>query len=559
MALHRLGRDLEMRQWNSPLNSTLNFEDLEMEIDGRRELRLLRSNGAQFGRFPGFRSGTPGRASRGISHHEIISRVRILMVASEVHPFAKTGGLADVLGALPRALAKLGHDVDVVMPHYRGITVGSPVGQISVSLGGQVDVVDVSAVIDHGVRIVFIAHPGYFDRDYLYGASSRDYPDNPERFAFLSQAALTWAASTGHRYDIVHAHDWQAGLVPLMIQRTIPAWRGTAGPATVFTIHNLAYQGIFDASWLPRLGFGWDLMRVDALEYWNRISYLKAGVVFSRLITTVSPRYAQEIQTPELGFGFDGILRARSGDLVGILNGIDYDQWDPERDLNLPVPFNASKITGKAAAKRRVLEAFGLSKSPESRHRPLVAMISRMVDQKGFDLLDQIADALPALSASFVLLGSGEPRYEAQWRGLAVRHPGRIGARIGFDDGLAHLMEGGADIFLMPSRFEPCGLNQMYSLRYGTVPVVRATGGLFDTVHDVDENAGRGTGFTFTDYSPVALLRTLGRALEMFENRPAWRRIQRAGMREDFSWDASAREYVKVYERAVAANRAGAA
>ena len=559
MALHRLACDLELRQRDATLHAPLNFQDLEMKIDGGGELRLLRPNRAQFGCFPGLRSGTPGCASRGISHREIISRVRILMVASEVHPFAKTGGLADVLGALPRALAKLGHEVDVVMPRYRGVKAGSPIGQISVSLGGQVDVVDVSAVIEHGVRIVFIAHAGYYEREYLYGASSRDFPDNPERFAFLSQAALSWAASTEHGYDIVHAHDWQTGLVPLMLQRTVPAWRGPVRPATVFTIHNLAYQGIFDASWLPRLGLGYDLMRVDALEYWNRISFLKSGIVFSGFITTVSPRYAEEIQTPELGFGFDGILRARSADLVGILNGIDYDQWDPERDLNLPVPFSASKMAGKAEAKRRVLEAFGLSRSPDSRRRPLVAMISRLVDQKGFDLLDQIADALPALGASFVLLGSGEPRFETQWRGLADRHPGRIGVRIGFDDGLAHLIEGGADIFLMPSRFEPCGLNQMYSLRYGTVPVVRATGGLFDTVHDVDEKSGGGTGFTFIEYTPGALLGALGRALELFENRPAWRRIQRDGMREDFSWDASAREYVKVYERAVAANRAGAA
>jgi starch synthase len=299
-------------------------------------------------------------------------------------------------------------------------------------------------------------------------------------------------------------------------------------------------------------------MRVEALEYWSRISFLKGGIVYGGVITTVSPRYAEEIQTPELGFGFDGILRSRSVDLVGILNGIDYDQWDPERDVNLPVPFGASKMTGKSAAKRRVLEAFGLPETPDLRRRPLVAMISRMVDQKGFDLLDQLSDVLPALNASFVLLGSGEPRYEAGWKELAARHPNRIGVRIGFDDGLAHLVEGGADVFLMPSRFEPCGLNQMYSLRYGTVPVVRATGGLFDTVHDVDRQSGTGTGFTFTDYSPMALLGALGRALEMFENRPAWRRIQMAGMQEDFSWDASAREYVKVYERAVTANRSGA-
>jgi starch synthase len=479
------------------------------------------------------------------------------MVASEVHPFAKTGGLADVLGALPAALAKLGHQVDVVMPRYRGINVGSSIGQVTVTLGGQVDVADVLAVADHSVRYVFVSHAAYFDREYLYGAASRDYPDNPERFAFLSKAAVTWAASTGHRYDIVHAHDWQTGLVPFLVRRSVPAWSGSERPATVFTIHNLAYQGVFDASWLPRLGLGWDLMRVDALEYWNRISYLKGGIMFAGVITTVSPRYAVEIQTPELGFGFDGILRSRSSDLVGILNGIDYDQWDPERDLNLPVPFSASKMAGKAAAKRRVLEAFGLSRTPDIRRRPLIAMISRLVDQKGFDLLGQLSDALPALNASFVLLGSGEARFEGQWQELAVRHPNRIGVRIGFDDALAHLMEGGADLFLMPSRFEPCGLNQMYSLRYGTVPVVHATGGLFDTVHNVDEKSGRGTGFTFNTYSPVALLGALGRALQMFENRPAWRRIQRAGMREDFSWDASAREYVKAYERLAAANQAG--
>jgi starch synthase len=479
------------------------------------------------------------------------------MVASEVHPFAKTGGLADVLGALPPALAKLGHQVDVVMPKYRGITVGTSIGQVTVTLGGQVDAADVSAVVDRNVRYVFVSHDAYFDREYLYGAASRDYPDNPERFAFLSQAAVTWAASTGHQYDIVHAHDWQAGLVPLLVQRTVPAWRRRNRPSTAFTIHNLAYQGVFDASWLPRLGLGWDLMRVDALEFWNRISYLKGGIMFAGVITTVSPRYAQEIQTPELGFGFDGILRSRSSDLVGILNGIDYDQWDPERDVNLPVPFGASKMAGKAAAKRRVLEAFGLPRTTDIRRRPLVAMISRMVDQKGFDLLGQISDALPALGASFVLLGSGEPRFETQWRELAIRHPTRIGVRIGFDDAFAHLMEGGADLFLMPSRFEPCGLNQMYSLRYGTVPVVHATGGLFDTVHNVDENTGSGTGFTFNEYSPVAMLGALGRALQVFENRPAWRRIQRAGMCEDFSWDASAREYVKVYERVAAANRAG--
>jgi starch synthase len=470
------------------------------------------------------------------------------MVASEAQPFAKTGGLADVLGALPRALTRLGHTVDLVIPRYRGINSGQVIGRIPVALGGQVADAEIYAVHNDGVRIIFIGHAAYFDRDYLYGVASRDYPDNPERFAFFCQAAINWAMSSGHHYDVIHAHDWQAGLVPVLMERVVPT--GADRPATVFTVHNLAYQGVFDASWLPRLGLGWDLMRVEAMEYWGRVSYLKAGIVFSRVITTVSPRYAQEIQTPELGFGFDGILRQRSSDVSGILNGIDYDQWDPERDPNLPEPYNASKLKGKGAAKRKVLETYGLPATVQACRRPLVGMISRLVDQKGFDLLADLGDRLAQQGAAFVLLGTGEPRYEDLWRDLAARHPTTIGVRIGFDEGRAHLIEGGADLFLMPSRFEPCGLNQMYSLRYGTVPVVRATGGLYDTVQDVDSQSGAGTGFTFDEYSPRALLGALRRALDMFGNRTLWRRIQKAGMRQDFSWDASAREYVAVYERA---------
>jgi starch synthase len=349
---------------------------------------------------------------------------------------------------------------------------------------------------------------------------------------------------------VVHAHDWQAGLVPVMLATTFAGHPVVGGTPAVFTIHNLAYQGTFPVEWLPALGLGWELMWIDALEFWGRISFLKGGVTFSRVITTVSPRYAQEIQTPELGFGFDGILRYRSRDLVGILNGIDYDQWDPARDAHLPEPYTASNLKGKAAAKRAVLEAYGLPVTASGLARPLLGMVSRMVDQKGFDLVASVADDLPRLDASFVLLGTGERRYEEMWRGLAARHRDRIGARIGFDEGLAHLIEGGADLFLMPSRFEPCGLNQMYSLRYGTVPLVRATGGLFDTVRNYDPRTGAGTGFTFEEYSPQALLGTLRRALDIYKDRDAWQRMQRAGMDEDNSWDARARSYVQVYERA---------
>ncbi|MGH8432514.1 MAG: glycogen synthase, partial [Solimonas sp.] len=314
--------------------------------------------------------------------------------------------------------------------------------------------------------------------------------------------------------------------------------------------HNLAYQGMFPAEWLPALGLGWELMRVDALEFWGRISFLKGGITFSRLITTVSPRYAQEIQTPDFGFGFDGILRHRSRDLVGILNGIDYDQWDPARDVYLPEPYTASNLKGKQTAKRVVLDSYGLPVTRAALERPLVGMVSRMVDQKGFDLVAAAAEELPGLEASFVVLGTGERRYEDLWRALAARFDDRIGARIGFDEALAHRIEAGADLFLMPSRFEPCGLNQMYSLRYGTVPVVRATGGLYDTVRNYEPRTGNGTGFTFDEYSPRALLGTQRRALDTYQDRETWRRIQAAGMREDNSWDASARKYVQVYERA---------
>ncbi len=472
------------------------------------------------------------------------------MVGSEAVPFAKTGGLADVVGALPGALVRLGHQVDLVMPRYRGISAGRPERTLKVALGGLVAEATCHVASQDGVRIIFIDHPGYFDRDYLYGATEHDYQDNPERFAFLCQAALDWAFESGVSYDVVHAHDWQTGLVPVLLGRMTRTRSALRRLPTVFTIHNLAYQGIFDASWLPRLGLGWNLMRMDAMEYWGRISYLKAGVVFSRLITTVSPTYAQEIQTPELGFGFDGIIRERAADLVGILNGIDYDQWDPARDPNLPVPYSAADVTGKRAAKRALLERFRLPSDEDAMTRPVVGIIARMVDQKGFDLLADIADELPRLGAAFVLLGSGERRYEDLWLGLAARHPGQVAAHIGFDESLAHLVEAGADLFLMPSRFEPCGLNQMYSLRYGTLPLVHKTGGLADTVQNADPAARTGNGFSFVEYSPQALLGTLRWALGVFMDRQVWGRIQATGMQQDFSWDASARRYVEVYERA---------
>ena len=461
------------------------------------------------------------------------------MAASEAAPFAKTGGLADVLMALPRALSRLGHVVDVIMPRYRGVPEGTRAGVVSVMDGDAARETQVYAVASYGVRTLFIDHPAYYDRDGLYGHAGKDYPDNAARFAFLSRAALAWAGQPSHSYDLIHAHDWQAGLIPVLHR----------GP-TVFTIHNLAYQGLFDAQWLGRLGLGDELLSVGALEFWGQLSLLKGGIVFSRVVTTVSPRYAEEIQTEEFGCGFDGILRGRGADLVGILNGIDYDEWDPAADPYVAAPYDAAHLDGKRVAKQRLLEALGLPSGERDLDRPVVGMVSRLVDQKGFDLIAPATDDLLRMDAAYVLLGSGERQYEELWQTLATAHPDRIAVRIGFNEAMAHQIEAGADLFLMPSRFEPCGLNQMYSLRYGTVPVVRAVGGLFDTVQNVDLSTGAGTGFTFSPYTPAALMEALRQAIRTYHDRDAWRRIQAAGMALDLSWGNSARRYVEVYERA---------
>ena len=475
--------------------------------------------------------------------------MRILMVASEAAPFSKTGGLADVVGALPRALSRLGHAVDLVIPRYRGVTAGESGGRFRVPLGNYSADATMFVHREGDVRTFLVDHPACFDRDGLYGSSGEDYPDNPARFAFLSRAAVEWAATSPEGYDVIHTHDWQTALVPVFLkQGAAPALRGVP---VVFTIHNLAYQGLADPSWLPRLGLSWELMQVNALEFWGRVSFLKAGVVFSQAIATVSPNYAAEIQTAEYGCGLDGLLRARAVDLVGIVNGIDYDQWSPSSDPYLPEPFDAFRLHGKRAAKQRVLELAGWPTDESSVLRPLVGLISRMVDQKGFDLLVEIGDELLGLGARFVVLGTGERRYEDFWRALAAKAPECVSVTVGFDEGMAHRIEGGADLFLMPSRFEPCGLNQLYSQRYGTVPVVRATGGLRDTVINYDAVTATGTGFAFVEYSARALLGTLRWALSVFEDRAVWTRIQVAGMQQDFSWDRSARQYVSLYERAV--------
>jgi len=472
------------------------------------------------------------------------------MVVSEALPYSKTGGLGDIGGALPSALARLGCAVTVVTPRYRGVDDGDEVVRFGGGAWpGAPDLRVVQRVHDDGVRVWLVDCPAYFDREGIYGAEGGDYADNDRRFALLSRAGLETAVHLGWRPSVVHAHDWQAGLVPAYLKyryQTVPT---LAHVATVFTIHNLAYQGLFAAEALPALDLGLESFTGEGLEFWGHASLLKSGINFSDIVTTVSRSYAQEIQTPEHGCGFEGVLQKRSHVLVGIRNGIDTFVWNPESDAWLPASYSAKDLSGKTAVKMALLGRCGMHDAVHV-GRPVVGMVSRMVDQKGLDIIEAGASDLMRLDATFVILGTGEPKYEQMWRRLAAQYPDRVSVTVGFSEEMAHLIEAGADIFLMPSQFEPCGLNQMYSLRYGTVPVVRATGGLDDTVEEADVTAGEGTGFKFTEYSSQAMLSALRTAIEVFGCQDAWRKIQVAGMRQDYSWAPSAREYVLAYERA---------
>ncbi|MEO2199183.1 MAG: glycogen synthase GlgA, partial [bacterium] len=473
----------------------------------------------------------------------------ILMVASEAVPYAKTGGLADVVGALPGALARLGHHVTLVMPRYRDVgPVGTARHHLDLDLGGRrfkVGLVEVD--VAERYRVVFLDCDALYDREGVYGHAGTDHSDNAVRYGVLCRAACEYGRQLEVPPSVVHAHDWQAALVPVLLRTryaTDPAWRGVP---VVLTIHNLAYQGLFPPDTMRALDLPPSLFSIEGIEYWNQVSFLKGGINFADAITTVSQTYARQILTPAHGEGFDGILTQRRDRLSGIVNGIDSAVWDPDIDPWLPAPYSAADVGPKREVKRAVLDRFGLPSDDVALTRPVVGMVSRMVDQKGLDLIFEARTELMALPVSWVILGTGDPRYEAMWRALALAHPERVGTRIGFDEPLAHLIEGGSDLFLMPSRFEPCGLNQMYSMRYGTVPVVRATGGLADTVRDVQSTTGPGTGFVFEGYTASAMLAALHAALATFDDRPRWAAIQHAGMTQDFSWTASAAAYVQEY------------
>jgi starch synthase len=490
--------------------------------------------------------------------------MQILFCAPEVAPFAKTGGLADVAGSLPESLRKLGCDVRIFMPLYRCVrekTTGLHLlaQRIAVPVGIHGYHIHLwESCTESGIPIYLLEKDEFYDRSYLYGTPVRgDYEDNAERFIAFSLAVKQLCAALGWYPSIFHLHDWQAGLVAAylrLIWRYDPKFFHTG---TVFTVHNIAYQGNFPAGFFSLTNLPPTAWSMQGIEFWGQCNFLKAGLVYSDFITTVSPRYASEITTTDFGYGLEGVLKERQDSLRGILNGIDTGEWAPEIDPHLPQNFNAGDLSGKKVCKEALCDRAGFSK--KTRGYPLLGMIGRLAFQKGFDLLKEILPDLMGLAVNLIILGTGDAAIEEDIREMEKLYPDRLMLARQFDDEMAHLIEAGADIFLMPSRYEPCGLNQMYSLRYGTIPVVHATGGLDDSVTDVLAYADSGTGFKFYKFEPEAFFDAIKSALELFRDGNKWVEIQKRAMAQDFSWDRSARQYIEVYEKMLTAKRKGPA
>jgi starch synthase len=483
------------------------------------------------------------------------SGLRVLVVTPELAPWMKSGGLGEVSATLPAALRALGADVRVLVPAYAPLLGAHPEARIVArleGLGGAFAPAHLLAVERAGAVPLYLVHcPGYYHRagSAYQDERSRDWSDNHLRFGLLSRVAAllaTEASPLAWRPDVLNCHDWPAGLAPAYLH-----FERGARALAVMTVHNLAFQGVFPAATLAALGLPPQAYHIGGVEYYGQLSFLKAGLAYADYLTTVSPGYAREIQTEEFGCGLGGLLRQRADRLAGILNGIDTETWNPATDAHLCAPYDFSCIARKALNKEALRRELGLAPDPDA---PLLAMVSRLTHQKGVDLVAAIGCEIAGLPAQLAVLGTGEPALERELAGLATRHPGKIAVQIRFDEALAHRMEAGADIFLMPSRFEPCGLNQMYSLRYGTPPVVRATGGLADTVVDATPKnlaAGIATGFVFGPAQPQALLEALARAVRAWRDEDTWRALQRAGMAQDFGWERSARRYLELFRSAV--------
>ena len=480
--------------------------------------------------------------------------MKILMVSPECAPFSKVGGLADMVSSLSQCFAASGCEVKVFTPLYSTVKrppkMAKTLDNLSVHMGlGIEEFASVWSAPLGKAEACFLEFNKFYDRPGIYNYEGTDYGDNGGRFAFLSRAALEYCLATGWIPDVIHCHDWTVGLIPVYLNTTL---RHTAlgRTATVFTIHNLQHQGVFDKGVLEYAGIPMSEFRADSTEAMGALNMMKAGLYNATKLTTVSPTYSREIQTPEYGCGLDGLLRFRAGDLIGILNGVDTDEWNPQTDKNIPANYNLGDMKGKAACKKALQEKVGLAVDAK---KPLFGVVSRLYDQKGLDLLARIAQPLvDNMDIQLMVLGNGEKWLEDAFSGLTAANPGKISCYIGFNGALSHMVEAGSDFFLMPSRFEPCGLNQMYSMIYGTLPIVRATGGLVDTVEQYREGAGRGDGFVFGDATTDALYNTIGWACSTWYDRKRdISSMQRNGMSKDFSWNNSADKYMQVYRWAV--------
>ncbi len=478
--------------------------------------------------------------------------MKIAMLASEIVPFAKTGGLADVAGSLPKFLSPLGVEFKVFMPFYRetrqkNLALNQVIDGLELSWPGKKIPFSVWEAKENSVSFLFVENDTYFDREHLYGTPKGDYPDNGERFAFFAGAVLESLQALNFRPDVIHAHDWQSAIALAYLNLSSAQDSYFTHTRSLFTIHNLAYQGVFDKDILGRIGLPDSLFNMENLEFYGRVNFLKAGILYATAVNTVSQRYSQEIQTPEFGHRLDGLLRKRRDTLFGILNGVDYSDWNPATDKFIIRPFDPTYLDGKKECKADLLRAFSLDEGPKD--APVVGMVSRLAGQKGFDILTESLESIFDLGVRLVILGTGEEVFQKALRAAQSRHPRVFGLKIAFDEAISHKIYAGSDIFLIPSRYEPCGLTQMYSLRYGTIPVVRATGGLDDTIQEYDPEKQAGNGFRFESYSSEALLGALEKAVSAYRKKARWRDLIQTAMSCDFSWERSAREYLRLYQR----------
>ena len=485
--------------------------------------------------------------------------MKILMIASEVTPFAKTGGLADVIGSLPKELKRMGHDVRIIMPFYKevergGFSIRKGRKSAEITLGGTIEKGLMRQAFLGDIPVYLLEHKSYFYRDNLYGTPAGDYPDNAERFAFFCRGVIDLLKKMDFRPDVLHCHDWQTALIPVILKYELSRDPFFAKTLTLFTIHNLAYQGLFPAEKLPKMGLDQTSFTMDRLEFYGNINLMKGGILTADIVNTVSRTYSREILTKEYGCGLEGVLQAREGSLYGILNGIDYTAWNPAMDRELVKNFTPSALSGRASNKLALQNQLGLEQKVDV---PILAMVSRLVSQKGLDLVVDLLPRLAENNLQLVILGAGDKKYVERLTEYQRSHPGRASVTIDFNTALSHRIYAGSDMLLMPSHYEPCGLGQLIALRYGAVPIARKTGGLADTVHDARDGVREPNGFTFDDYSSAELWSAIERAVQLYRgDRAEWKKLMRRGMNCDFSWQRSAEHYEELYLLGVSRKRA---